>query len=165
MAKAGKNNYVLNLRHHTSLKVSGSESSEVGSDEEYESLSAPENMAMSMDDPLADAGWCRIGERVPTMMENTEGRPHWDVVEVDVVVEEYPGAGRIKGRGCSAYMQLLKVDEHVGQRDVAGLWYPFSCREEWQVFRWLSSLRVPMSKVNEFFNLDYVSTLLLETEL
>ena len=120
---------------------------------------------MNTYDPPVNARQCCIGERIPTMMENIEGRPHWDVVEVDVIVEEYPGAGRIKGRGCSAYMQLLKVDEHVGQRDIAGLWYPFSCREEWQVFRWLSSLRVPMSKVNEFFNLDYVSTLLLETEL
>ena len=163
MAKAGKKNYVLSLRHRTSLKVPGPESSEVGSDEEFESLSAPENMAMSVDDSPVDAGWRCIGERIPTMMENTEGRPHWDVVEVDVVVEEYPGAGRIKGRGCSAYMQLLKVDEHAGQRDGAGLWYPFSCREEWQVFQWLSSLRVSMSKVDEFFNLDYVGTPLLET--
>ena len=117
---------------------------------------------MSVDDSPVDAGWRCIGERIPTRMENTEGRPHWDVVEVDVVVEEYPGAGRIKGRGCSAYMQLLKVDEHVGQRDVAGLWYPFSCREEWQVFRWLSSLRVSMDKVDEFFSLDYVRSLYLD---
>ena len=117
---------------------------------------------MGIDDPPVDAGQCCIGERIPTMMENIEGRPHWDVVEVDVVVEEYPGAGRIKGQGCSAYMQLLMVNEHVGQRDVAGLWYPFSCREEWQVFRWLSSLRVSMDKVDEFFSLDYVRSLYLD---
>ena len=145
------------------MKASGFESSEVGSDEEYGSLPAPEDTTMNIDSPPVDVGWRCFEERNPTMVENTEGTPHWDVAEVDVVVEEYPSAGKIKGRGCSTYTQLLIADEHVEQRSVAEFWYPFSCREEWQVFRWLSSLRVSMSKVDEFFNLDYVGSLFSET--
>lgn len=118
---------------------------------------------MNIDSPPVDVGWRCFEERNPTMVENIEGTPHWDVAEVDVVVEEYPSAGKIKGRGCSTYTQLLIADEHVEQRSVAEFWYPFSCREEWQVFRWLSSLRVSMSKVDEFFNLDYVGSLFSET--
>ena len=113
---------------------------------------------MGMGNPTVGAGWHSFAEDAPTTAENIERPLRCDVVELDVTVEEYPGADKIKGQGCNTYTQLLQADEHSEQRSVSGIWYPFACREEWQVFRWLSSLRVSMDQVNEFFSLDYVSS-------
>ena len=117
---------------------------------------------MDLDIPTVDAGWrCFEGKEVAAA-EHIEGPPPCcDVAELDVLIEAYPGASEIKGQGYNTYTQLLLTDGHSEQRNIAGLWYPFSCREEWQVFQWLSSLRVSMDKVNEFFSLDYVCSLSL----
>ena len=137
-------------------------SSEVASDEEYGLLPASGDVAMNMDtNPIVGAGWHSFVEDDPTMAENIKGPPRCDVAELDITVEEYPGVDKIKGQGCNMYTQLLQTDEHSEQRSVSGIWYPFACREEWQVFQWLSSLRVSMDQVDEFFGLDYVSLLLL----
>ena len=144
------------------IKLSDSESSEVGSDEEYGLLPASEDVTMDVDFSTADAESCCFAEEKLITTGNVEGPPRCDVAELDVIIEEYPGAGKIKGRGCNTYTQLLVTDEHNRQRSVAGLWYPFSCHEEWEVFRWLSSLHVPMDKLDEFFGLDYVRSLCLD---
>ena len=120
---------------------------------------------MDMHNPAVGARWRSFAEDVPTTAENIEGPLRCGVAELDVTVEEYPGADKIKGQGCNTYTQLLQTDEHSEQRSVSGIWYPFACREEWQVFRWLSSLRVSMDQVDRFFSLDYVSSLLLTHEL
>ena len=149
----------MGFRRYTGTKLSGSEASEVGSDEEYGLLPASEDVIMDVDFPSVDAEWRCFAEGEPITAENVEGPPRCDVAELDVIIEEYPGAGKIKGQVCNTYKQFLVDDEHNKQRSVAGLWYPFSCHEEWQVFRWLSSLRVSMDKVDEFFSLDYVRSL------
>ena len=117
---------------------------------------------MDADFSTVDAEWCCFAKEELITARNAEGPPCCDVAELDLIIEEYPGAGRIKGRGCNTYMQFLMTDEHNEQRSVAGLWYPFSCHEEWQVFQWLSSLHVPMDKIDEFFGLDYVCPLYLD---
>ena len=122
-------------------------------------------MPMNMNNPTVRVRRRFFADDDSPMLENTEGPPHCDVAELDITVEEYPGADKIKGQGCNTYTQLLQTDEHSEQRSVSGVWYPFACREEWQVFRWLSSLRVSMDRVDEFFGLDYVSSLLLTHRL
>ena len=78
----------------------------------------------------------------------------------DIVIEEYPGAAEIKSQGRDLFAQVLADDEHRERRNIVGIWWPFSCREDWQVFKWLSSLHAPMEKIDEFFHLDYVRSLL-----
>ena len=137
------------------------ESSEAASDEEYELPPVSGDVPMNMDhtsSPMVGARCHSFVEDDPTMAANIEGPPRCDVAELDVTIEEYPGVDKIKGQGCNTYTQLLRTDEHSEQRSVSGIWYPFACREEWQVFRWLSSLRVSMDQINEFFSLDYVSS-------
>ena len=157
-----KKHHFLGFRRHKGTELSDSESSEVGSDEEYGLPPAPEDVIMDAYLSTVDAIRCCSAEEEMITAGNVEGPPRCDVAELDVIIEEYPGAGRIKGRGCNTYTQLLVTDEHNRQRSVAGLWYPFSCHEEWEVFRWLSSLHVPMDKVDEFFHLDYVRSLYLD---
>ena len=136
------------------------ESSEVASDEEYGLSPASGDVPMDMGNATVCVRERFFTEDDPTMVENIEGPPRCDIAEMDVTVEEYLGADKIKGQGCNTYMQLLRTDEYSEQRSVSGVWYPFACHEEWQVFRWLSSLRVSMDQVDKFFGLDYVSLLL-----
>ena len=143
------------------MKLSDSETSEVGSDEEYGLLPASEDVIMDIDFPTVNDEWHCFAGGEPISAGNVERPSRCDVAELDVTIEEYPGVDKIKGQGCNTYTQLLQTDEHSEQRSVSGVWYPFACREEWQVFRWLSSLRVSMDRVDEFFGLDYVSLLLL----
>ena len=144
------------------MKLSDSETSEVASDEEYGLPPASEDVIMDIDLPTVNDEWHCFAEEEPIAAGDVERPSRCDVVELDVIVEEYPGAGRIKGQGCNTYTRFLMTDEHNEQRSLAGLWYPFSCHEEWQVFRWLSSLHVSMDKVDEFFSLDYVRSLYLD---
>ena len=147
------------------MKLSDSETSEVASDEEYGLPPASEDVIMDIDFPTVNDKWHCFAGGEPISAGNVERPSRCDVAELDVTVEEYLGADRIKGQGCNTYTQLLRTDEHSEQRSVSGVWYPFACREEWQVFRWLSSLRVSMDRVDEFFGLDYVSSLLLTHRL
>ena len=157
-----KKRHFLGFGRHIGTKLSDSETSEVGSDEEYGLLPASEDVIMDVDFPTVDAEWRCFAGGEPTTAGNVERPSCYDAAELDIIVEEYPGAGRIKGQGCNTYTQFLVNDDYNKQRSVAGLWYPFSCNEEWQVFRWLSSLHVPMDKVDEFFSLDYVRLFYLD---
>ena len=157
-----KKHHFLGFRRHKGTKLSDSESSEVGSDEEYGLPPAPEDVIMDADYSTVDAEWCYFEKEELIIARNAEGPPCCDVAELALIIEESPGAGRIKGQGCNTYTRFLMTDEHNEQRSLAGLWYPFSCHEEWQVFRWLSSLHISMDKVDEFFSLDYVRSLYLD---
>ena len=158
-----KKHHILGFRHNIiGTKLSDSKTSEVGSDEEYGLLPASEDVSMDVDFPTVNAELLCFAEEEPFTAGNVEQLSRCDAAELDVIIDEYPGAGRIKGQSCNAYTQFLVNDEHSKQRNVAGLWYPFSCHEEWQVFRWLSSLHVPMDKVDEFFSLDYVCLFYLD---
>lgn len=71
-------------------------------------------------------------------------------------IEEFPGAAKVIGKGLNLYARLLQRDEHRTNRDIAGLWYPFAGHVEWQLVKWLSSLQIPMAKIDEFLQMDYV---------
>ena len=90
---------------------------------------------MDLDIPTVDAGWrCFEGKEVATAGHIEGPPPCRDVAELDVLIEAYPGASEIKGQGYNTYTQLLLTDGHSEQRNIAGLWYPFSCREECRSF-------------------------------
>ena len=77
-----------------------------------------------------------------------------------VFVQEYSGAAMVIDKGHNLYLRNVVTDEHHEKRKIAGPFYPFSGKEDWDTFKWLSSLHVPMEKVDEFFNLPYVRFLL-----
>ena len=82
--------------------------------------------------------------------------PCMDTVGNDIIVEEYPGAAIIIEKGHNLYSRIIAADEHSEKRKIAGPFYPFSGQKDWEMYKWLSSLRGPMEKIDEFFRLPYV---------
>ena len=79
----------------------------------------------------------------------------------DVFVEEFHGAAQIIGVGPSLYDQLWDSDKYFECRKLGGPYYPFAGQVEWEVVQWLNSLDVPMEKIDQFFDLSYVSLMQL----
>lgn len=151
----------MGLECYASKKPSKYELSEVGSDEELHASLLLESVPMNLDGPIMDGEWQNFAERNRSEAEGGEASPRDSgTIANDIVVEEYSGAAEVKSQGRDPFAQLLANDEHRERRDIVGIWWPFSCREDWQVFKWLSSLRAPMEKIDEFFHLDYVRSLL-----
>lgn len=151
---------VIGFKRTTKI-FSEAESSEVGSDEECEFPSAPEDVAMDIDGPQMDGEWQNFEEEDQSGERIVEGTPSLDVAGNDIVVEEYPGAAIIIGKGQNLYSRIIAADEHREKRKIAGPFYPFSSKEDWEMYKWLSSLRGPLEKIDEFFKLPYVYFFLL----
>ena len=142
---------------HLSKPSSEAGSSEVHSDEEFESLSASEEAPMDLDGLPMDEEWHNyVKEDRSAGGDNEETRCLDSVLGNDIFVEEYPDAAIVIGQGHNTYSQTMVADEHHEKRKITGLYYPFSGEDDWKMFRWLSSLRVPMDKIDEFFKLPYV---------
>ena len=155
-----KRRYVMRFTR-ASKTSSEAESSEVGSDEECEPLSASEDVLMDIDGPPVDGGWQNFEEGDRSGKTVVEGTPSLNTIESDIIVEEYPGAAIIIGRGQNLYSRIIATDEHREKRKIAGPFYPFSGQEDWEMYKWLSSIRGPMEKLDEFFKLPYVYFFLL----
>ena len=148
---------------YTSKISSEAESSEVGSDEERVSLPVSDEIPLDLNDPPMDGEWRSFGEKNSSGGRNAEGMPCLDTVGSDIVLEEYPGAAIIIGKGHNLYSRIIAADEHHEKRKIAGPFYPFADKEEWETYKWLSSLRVPMEKIDEYFKLPSVSYSLLSS--
>ena len=74
-----------------------------------------------------------------------------------IFVEQYPGAAETMGIGPNMYTQRLEADGHSESRRIAGPWYPFAGRVDWDLAKWLNSSHLSMDKINEFLRLDHVS--------
>ena len=149
----------IGLRRTSKILTEG-ESSEVASDEECESTSASEDVPMNLNDPLMDEEWQSFKEETRSGRIDVEEMPS-GAVGNDIVIEEYHGAAIIIGKGQNLYSRIIAADEHHDQRKIAGPFYPFSGQEDWEMYKWLSSLRGPMEKIDEFFKLPYVCFSLL----
>ena len=144
----------------TSKILSEDESSEVASDEECESTSASEDVPMNLNGPLVDEEWQSFEEETCSGRIDVEEMPSGTVGN-DIVIEEYHGAAIIIGDGQNLYSRIIAADEHSEKRKIAGPFYPFSGQKDWEMYKWLSSLRGPMEKIDEFFRLPYVNFSLL----
>ena len=80
-----------------------------------------------------------------------------DVSSTSIFVEKYPGAAETMGIGPNMYTQRLEADEHNESRSIAGPWYPFAGRVDWDLAKWLNSSHLSMDKIDEFLRLDHVS--------
>ena len=114
---------------------------------------------MNIDGLTMDGEWQSYVEEDRFEGGDIEEIPCLDTGGNDIIVEEYPDAAIVIGQGHNIYSQTMAADEHHEKRKITGLYYPFSGEEDWKMFRWLSSLRVPMDKIDEFFKLSYVYTL------
>ena len=140
----------------TSKILSEDESSEVGSDEERISQSTSEDIPLNLNDSLMDGEWQNFEEETRSGRVDVEEMPCLGTGGNDIVVEEYPGAAIIIGDGQNLYSRIIAADEHSEKRKIAGPFYPFSGQKDWEMYKWLSSLRGPMEKIDEFFRLPYV---------
>ena len=86
-----------------------------------------------------------------------------NVPSTSVFVERYPGAAKTIGIGPNMYMQQLAADEHSESHKIAGPWYPFAGRVDWELAKWLNSSHLSMDKIDEFLRLEHVSTPLIVT--
>ena len=147
---------VISLRHISKIHSEAAESSEVASDEECGPLPASEDFFMDMDGPPMDVEWQSFEEENLSGRRDAEEMPCMDTVGNDIIIEEYPGAAIIIEKGHNLYSRIIAADEHREKRKIAGPFYPFSGKEDWETFKWLSSLHEPMEKIDEFFKLSYV---------
>lgn len=153
------------------LNAGTESSSEVGSDEDNSDHlcyglddGTPMEMDIGVDEPMeawnpdeeyaaaafTSAPSCiDLGSAVLPLVDNSEGSA--------IVAEEYSGAAEIVEESSNLYAQIWEADELHEDRSVAGPYYPFSGCMEWEVVEWLHSLRVPMDKIDQFFDLSYVS--------
>ena len=137
-------------------------SSEIASDEECEYPTVP-RVSTDIEGPLKGRElWLPVPAEEDNLVSVAEtiGRDSLcsspDGAGTTVVIEEYHGSAEVKFQSHCLYNRLMLADRDGGGRNTDNFWYPFSCHMEWQVFKWLSSLRDPMGKINEFFNLEYV---------
>ena len=101
-------------------------------------------------------------EETRTFMErDNEEIPSTTNVGNNVFTENFPEAAMVVGKGHNLYLRNIFADEHRDKRKIAGPFYPFSGKEDWNTFKWLNSLQVPMEKLDEFFELPYVCHFLL----
>ena len=134
-------------------RVWGESSSEIGTDDEaqchtYDSeeksridVDGISPIAMDEEEELA----CETPARSTFISSN------------NIVIEEYQGAALTFAKGDNLYSQIWKSDEYYGSRKTGGPHYPFSGPTEWEMVQWLHSLNAPMEKIDQFFNLRYVS--------
>lgn len=77
-----------------------------------------------------------------------------DVDEEEDIFDEHPDAGHIYERIPPPFQNIAKDHVDLGQ---GNLYYPFSCREEWEVARWLHESGLTQRQIDKFFHLEYVS--------
>lgn len=111
---------------------------------------------MDIDGLAMDGKWQRHVEEDRSEEGDIEETPCLDTVGNDITMEEYPDAALVIGQSHNIYSQTMAADGHHEKRRITGIYYPFSGEEDWKMFQWLSSLRVPMDKIDEFFKLSYV---------
>jgi hypothetical protein len=123
-----------------------------------EDLAANDHIYMEADTQLLD-------EDEPQLPAEENGAIHDTVEETNLneeeatnedpsEIEQYPRAGEIKDKRRPHFKKLIK--EHYSQNP-RNLFHPFADGSEFQLAKWLNGL--PLSKVDEFCQLPWVSTM------
>ena len=147
-------------------------SSEVGSDEEGTFPPNGCEVPMDLDEELGNGILDdELTERLSTEdVEFTASPSGIDLrsaglliaAESLVSVEEYPEAAQIIDVSKDLYSQIWEGDKLYESRKIGGPFYPFSGLMEWEVVEWLHSLDVPMERIDRFFELEYVSSVVTQ---
>ena len=132
-------------------------SSEPSSDAGFDNSQIRDDMEVDISGPELQ-GWEQPEEEIPGISESAGENLNLQTGDKpDIFAEYYHGAARIIDTGPNLFDQLWDSDEHYECRKLGGPFYPFAGHIEWEVVQWLSSLDVPMEKIDQFFNLSYVS--------
>ncbi len=67
----------------------------------------------------------------------------------------FRGAGKDFGQGSDVLSTIVDSDKFKEERKV-NPYYPFSCKTEWDVVKWLSSLNTSVKNIEQFLKLEYV---------
>ena len=147
-------------------------SSEVGSDEYvYPPNDCDEDMPMELDQEsegsLGHGSCCTWDTKEAEFTSSPSGI---DLRSAEVInateslisVEEYPGAAQVISESKNLFTQIWESDKLHDSRGVGGPFYPFSGLTEWEVVEWLHSLDVPMERIDRFFELEYVSSVITQ---
>lgn len=98
-----------------------------------------------------DGGWGSVtGDRpgATTQDINLEG-------EMPGITDCFPGAATTYGAG-HTFLGLFNSDENSVYRKT-NLYYPFSCRQDWEIASWLLRSGLSMGKIDSFLSLEMVS--------
>ena len=155
---------------HARQIASSSSSSEVGSDEgcSYPRENCVDDTQMDVDLELGKPVWGGTGGEeteyiTPEDADFTSSPMGVDLQSADpidsseptITVEEYPRAAEVIEVRKNRCVQLWESDKLYELRKIAGAYYPFSGKVEWQaVDKVLQHL--PMGKVDDFLKLEYV---------
>jgi hypothetical protein len=79
------------------------------------------------------------------------------------VTDYFPGAAETYGIGYT-FLGLFNTDENSVYHKT-NLYYPFSCKEDWEIASWLLHSGLSMGKIDTFLSLEMVSNRLLYSDL
>ena len=68
----------------------------------------------------------------------------------------FVGAGKSYGRGENTFSRMWNADKHCQRREKIS-YYPFSCKTDFDVAKWIMESPLPTEKVDELLDLNYVS--------
>ena len=101
----------------------------------------------------------------PTDFESEDIGPPWDCGKSEdndgceegpqETVDYFPDAAETYGTGYT-FLTLFNSDENSIYRKT-NIYYPFSCRKDWEVASWLLRSGLSMGKIDRFLSLDMVS--------
>ena len=133
--------------------------SRIPESEGISSMSGTEDPIDFQDGNQADDGLAFLADSGTLILDTASGDPRFlNASSASVFVEGHPGASKTVGIGPNMYTQRLEADEHSESRKIAGPWYPFAGRVDWELAKWLNSSHLSMDKIDEFLRLDHVST-------
>lgn len=72
--------------------------------------------------------------------------------------DKHPTAGAAFGEGATVFEGIASLQQFVENRK-SNKFYPFKCQDDWEVAEWLIKSRLPMSWIDNFLKLSFVSRL------
>ncbi|KAG1842818.1 hypothetical protein C8R48DRAFT_780930 [Suillus tomentosus] len=86
----------------------------------------------------------------------------WDEIPVEEempaeVTDYFPGAAKTYGMGYM-FLSLFNTDENSVYRKT-NLYYPFSCKQDWEIASWLLRSGLSMGKIDSFLSLEMIRDL------
>lgn len=147
---ANKRRRLAGTSYLTLEKPSESESSGVGSDEEYDAVSVLEDVPLDMNGLAVDGEWQSFVEENRLVAENANEPPCPDMSGNDIVADEYPGAAEIISQGPTLFAQIKETNEY--RESVAF----FSQQADFAECEFFVNSGLPMRKIDEYRELPSV---------
>lgn len=85
----------------------------------------------------------------------TNAPPHVSLAGLRKIYHPNPSSIFAPGKNL---LQQMDDDALAHIREEYDVHYPFSCRADWQLAKWLTNSSLPRSEIDTFLRLDYVST-------